>query len=82
MPALLDLGFCRVVVYTNDHRPAHIHALGAGWEAIFDLHCPKGPAELREAFKLSPAMFRKLGPAINANLAELCDGWESIHGSH
>ncbi|WP_199271807.1 DUF4160 domain-containing protein [Pseudoduganella flava] len=38
----------RVVIYPNDHRPAHVHVIGPGCEAVFDLHCPEGPPELRE----------------------------------
>ena len=40
----------RVVIYPNDHRPAHVHVIGAGKEAVFNLHCPKGPPELRENY--------------------------------
>jgi hypothetical protein len=46
MPTVLRLGGLRVVVYPNDHRPAHIHVLGRGGEAVFELRCPKGPVRL------------------------------------
>lgn len=49
MPTVLRLGALRVVIYPNDHRPAHVHVLGAGGEAVFVLNCPDGPPELREA---------------------------------
>ena len=28
MPTALRLGALRVVIYTNDHRPAHVHVIG------------------------------------------------------
>jgi Domain of unknown function (DUF4160) len=82
MPTLLNRGFCRITVYSNDHRPAHVHAIGPNWEAVFELNYPDGPPTLRESFKLAPATFRKLAAAIRSHLVGLCKGWESIHGSH
>ena len=48
MPTVLRLYGLRVVVYPNDHSPAHVHVLGNGCEAVFNLRCPGGPPELRE----------------------------------
>jgi len=42
------LGALRVVVYPNDHRPAHVHVMDGGCEAVFRLICPAGPVNLRE----------------------------------
>ncbi|WHZ20694.1 MAG: hypothetical protein OJF55_002843 [Rhodanobacteraceae bacterium] len=28
MPTILRLGGLRVVIYPNDHRPAHVHVIG------------------------------------------------------
>lgn len=42
MPTVARLGGLRVVIYPNDHRPAHVHVIGAGNEAIFVLNCPGG----------------------------------------
>lgn len=47
MPTVLRIHGFRVVIYPNDHRPAHVHLVGAGKEAVFHLHCPDGPPELR-----------------------------------
>lgn len=82
MPTVLKPGFCRITIYPNDHRPAHVHAIGSNWEAVFELNCPTGPPALREAFKVSPAIFKKLLNVTKTNLAKLCSEWESIHGSH
>ena len=40
----------RVMIHPNDHRPAYVHVIEAGKEAVFNLHCPKGPPELRENY--------------------------------
>src|SRR5260370_25575848 len=53
MPTVLRFDGLRVVIYPNDHRPAHVHVIGRGCEAVFNLSCPAGPAELRENYGFS-----------------------------
>lgn len=48
MPTVLSLYGLRVVIYPNDHRPAHVHVMGRDCEAVFKLNCPIGPTALRE----------------------------------
>jgi Domain of unknown function (DUF4160) len=45
MPSVDVIDGLRVVIYPNDHRPAHVHVIGSGCEAVFNLHCPEGPPE-------------------------------------
>jgi hypothetical protein len=49
-PTVGRLGRLRVVIDPNDHRPAHVHVVGGGGEAVFILNCPEGPTELRESY--------------------------------
>jgi len=53
VPSVLRFGGLRVAVYPNDHRPAHVHVMGRGCEAVFDLNCPAGPVDLRENYTFS-----------------------------
>ena len=53
MPTVKRIDGLRVVIYPNDHRPAHVHVIGGDSEAVFDLHCPFGPAEVRENYGFS-----------------------------
>jgi hypothetical protein len=50
VPTVLRLAGLRVAIYPNDHRPAHVHVMGNGLEAVFELNCPDGPASVRENF--------------------------------
>ncbi len=81
MPTVLRLDGLRVVIYPNDHRPAHVHVLGAAGEAVFVLHCPDGPPELRESFGFRRPELARIMADLGAALAALCDGWSAIHGS-
>lgn len=71
----------RVVVYPNDHRPAHVHVIGRGSEAVFNLNCPAGPVELRENYGFPSRELNHSVDVLTANLEDLCQAWEHIHGS-
>ena len=79
MPTVALIGSLRVVVYPNDHRPAHVHVIGAGREAVFNLNCPSGPVELRENFGFSMRQINKMMTALSKNLQRLCAEWKRIH---
>lgn len=49
MPTVLRIDGLRVVIYPNDHRPAHVHVIGADAEAVFELYPRHGPVVLRES---------------------------------
>ncbi len=60
LPTVLRFGGLRVVIYPNDHRPAHVHVIGRGCEAVFNLNCPAGPVELRENYGFSRREFVRI----------------------
>lgn len=82
MPTLLRFDGMRVVLYPNDHRPAHVHVLGAGGEAVFALNCPDGPPTLRESYRLGRAEVGRIGAVLADNLAVLCAAWSRMHGRY
>jgi len=68
------------VIYPNDHRPAHVHVIGRGCEAVFNLNCPAGPVELRENYGFLRRETTHMLRGLNDHLNELCRAWEQIHG--
>lgn len=81
MPTVKRIGSLRVVIYPNDHRPAHVHVIGNGSEAVFHLRCPAGPIELRENFGFPAQELGGIRSALVADLAYLCNEWRKIHGN-
>ena len=80
VPTVMRFDGLRVVVYPNDHRPAHVHVIGRGDEAVFNLNCPAGPVELRENYGFPGRELRHIPDVLTANLEDLCRAWEHIHG--
>jgi hypothetical protein len=80
MPTVLRLGHLRVVIYPNDHRPAHVHVVGGGGEAVFVLNCPNGPPTLRENHGFTGREASRIAQELSAHVAELCRIWRGMHG--
>jgi hypothetical protein len=79
MPTVDGIDGLRVVIYPNDHRPAHVHIIGGGCEAVFNLHCPDGPPELRENYGFKTGRLLRISEALGARLTRLCAEWSKIH---
>ena len=80
LPTVFRFGGVRVVIYPNDHRPAHVHVIGRGSEAVFNLNCPAGPVEVRENYGFSRRESATIESNLTASLSLLCQAWEEIHG--
>lgn len=82
MPTILLVDGLRVVIYPNDHRPEHVHVIGNGCEAVFNLNCTEGPPTLRENYGFTKRRLEKIAEELADNLALLCSKWSEIHGNH
>lgn len=82
MPAILRLNGLRVVIYPNDHRPAHVHVVGPTGEAVFTLNCPAGPIELRDNYGFARSDVNRIADGLTNALAKLCNEWSKLHGNH
>ena len=82
MPTVMRIAGYAVVIWPNDHRPAHVHVKGSGQEAVFNLRCPGGPPELRESFGFRLRELNRLEAALAVALVELCGHWSRIHGDY
>lgn len=71
----------RVTIYSNDHRPAHVHVIGRGFEAVFRLNCFEGSPELRENYGFSRKDLAKIAEELTACLVVLCEEWRRVHGN-
>ena len=79
MPTVLRMGSLRVHIYLNDHRPAHVHIIGQGHKAIFDLNCPDGPPSLRQNVGFPDHQVHDIRENLGKHMATLCNAWREIH---
>ena len=79
MPTVLRFGGLRVVVFPNDHRPAHVHVMGQGHEAVFNLNCPHGGVSLRDNYGFPRRILSHIERALNREVHNLCAAWEIFH---
>jgi hypothetical protein len=80
MPTVLRFDGLRVVIYPNDHRPAHVHVIGRGQEVVFNLNCKAGPILLRENYGFSRKALTHIRAVLTRSADHLCRKWEEIHG--
>lgn len=80
MPTLMRVNGARVVIYPNDHDPAHVHIIGPGVVARFALNCPDGRIETMNAEGLKRPALERIGEAAEAALDVLCAEWSRLHG--
>ena len=69
----------RVVIFANDHQPAHVHVFGDG-EAKINLLGVGGGPELIWAQGMSRAEVRRAVRILGEQQALLLTRWRDIHG--
>ncbi len=82
MPVVLRIDSLRVVIWPNDHRPAHVHVKSVEAEAVFNLQCPEGPPRLRESFGFRLAELNRIEGVLAEAIGALCAEWRTIHGDY
>jgi hypothetical protein len=80
VPTVLRFGRFRIMIYTNDHRPAHVHVLEGPRQAVFELNYPGGPIDLRENYGFSWPQVNRVARLLQSHDQLLCAAWREIHG--
>jgi hypothetical protein len=70
----------RVVIYPNDHEPAHVHVMGDGNEARFALQGANGRVELIENYGFRSRAIARIRAALADKQEALVSKWREIHG--
>lgn len=75
MPTVLRLEGLRVMIYPNDHPPAHVHVIGPGWVVMVNLLGP----EVREAIGCTEPEARRVLRLIADHQRALMEAWKRYH---
>jgi len=76
MPTVLRVDGRRVVIYPNDHPPAHVHVLGPGWVVVISLI----ELEVREVVGCDQREARHALRLVACHRETLMNTWRRFHG--
>ena len=79
MVTVLRADGLRVVIYLNDHQPAHVHVFGDG-EARINLLGTSGAPDLVWAEDMTGAEVRRAMRLVVERQVLLPQRWDDIHG--
>ena len=79
MATLFRAGSYRIVVFSNDHSPPHVHAVGEG-HAKFELGASAGDVRLTVVDGIPLRDLRRIAEAMATQHAECLVARERIHG--
>lgn len=79
MSTILRFQGYRIVIYSNDHQPPHVHVIGPDTEAIFQLNCPDGPPLAVRCYQLSLSALNLIQDHLHTHIHLLCRHWRHIH---
>jgi hypothetical protein len=78
----LRFGPWRIMIYSLDHPPPHVHVVGPDGRAKVALNCPHGPAIPIDARGIDRGTLRRIVEQIEKDHARLCSAWDAMHGQH
>ena len=80
MPTVHRSRGLRFVIFSNDHEPVHVHAIGGGGEAKIDLGVDGRAPSLMWVKGLSNADVRRAMAEVASERDRLLEAWTRIHG--
>ena len=80
MPTIIRQGGFRVVIYTDDHAPPHVHVFYGNEELLASLGSDTVPASVRSNRGMKPHRILKALQLVADNQALLLERWREIHG--
>ena len=82
MPTVMRIDGLRVAIYSNDHRPPHVHVMGAGREAVFLLNASGETPTLRGNLGFTTGELNRIAAILAENSVRLRAEWERLHADH
>jgi hypothetical protein len=76
VPTVVRVDGLRVVIYPNDHLPAHVHVIGPGWVVVINLLGP----DVRETIGCLEADARRALRLVDEHRTVLMNAWKFYHG--
>jgi hypothetical protein len=74
-PTIVYEGGYRIVIFPNDHPPAHVHIIKDDLDAKVQLD----PIEFIEEPDFNPRQMKRILKLVREHQQELLDKWDEIH---
>lgn len=81
MPTILRLGNLRIVIFPNDHRPAHVHVVSPAGEAKIRIGTLSRKPSLLQNDGLSKKELSVALEIVDLEWKLLRQRWRDIHGN-
>ena len=78
MPTALEMDGFRIVIYTNDHAPAHVHVVRGDGEAKINIASER--VALVSAYGLKKTDIKRAVRIVSENRELLLQKWIETHG--
>jgi mRNA-degrading endonuclease toxin of MazEF toxin-antitoxin module len=79
MPTIVRADGFRIVIHTNDHRPANVHVFKGGASVKLELDA-EGIVAVKKIYRMPRRDLQKAIRLAEANIERLLDAWSEIHG--
>lgn len=80
MPTVMRIGRYRLVIFLNDHSPAHVHVVSGEGRAKIDLPGTDQAPMLVEVEAIGKADMRRIMAKVSEQQEYLIARWRELHG--
>ena len=80
MPTLFHVGAWRIVIFPNDHEPAHVHVIGPEGYAKIAIGRSPNDVTLLETDGVPTPILRLVAAQVIDRHAQCLESWRAIHG--
>lgn len=80
MPTVLRQRGFEVIIYTHDHKPAHVHVFSADGEVTINLGDETVPPSVRDNVRMRKKDERRALRIVIEHQAYLRQEWRRLHG--
>lgn len=81
MPTVLRVDGYQIMIYLDDHLPAHVHVFARGGELVVNLNCLTAFVSVRNNDGFRNREIGSIVRLVQLHRDRLCDMWKGIHGN-
>ncbi|MGA7156444.1 MAG: DUF4160 domain-containing protein [Acidobacteriaceae bacterium] len=81
MPTVLRVDGYQIMIYVDDHLPAHVHVLARGCELVVNLNCSAAFVSVRNNDGFKNPEIARIMRLVQSHRDHLCTAWRELHGN-